>query len=410
MSSVERAFRGAAAAVAGLLAGSRSFAWRELDRRRRPRRLASPSVSQEKAGSRAEAGSIAAIVAAVALGLVFMGSTVANRIIFRLVLVPMGSFGHLLATTTNMVYLAVFFVAILYDGSRAGSGDAAVTTVIGGKAWNFALRGRSGLLLALSGVMQATVFTVMPLFASRLPGSMLPVMSQTSIPFSLILSGLLLGRRYDVLQEVGVILVLLGTAVCSYPKYVVSSMAQLADAHLPSFVFNMLGLLVAYFFNSASLVLKEKAIIQYEDENEGKKLSGKLVNLVSSLWQAAALFALWPLNFALLTPLAAKAYFIQAWSVVCQPSTAVLLLLYWGVNIFYVIMTVKAIRRLSSVAVLLIQAFSVPITALLFCFNLPLLPAEPFSFFFVGGLLVILTGVLTFNHRSLKIPQVKASK
>eukprot|EP00439_Symbiodinium_sp_Y106_P035209 s1045_g4.t1 len=64
----------------------------------------------------------------------------------------------------------------------------------------FALRGPGLRLLAGSGACEAAAFVLLPLFASMLPGSLLPVMSQGLLIFSMAFSAMLLGRRYDLVQ------------------------------------------------------------------------------------------------------------------------------------------------------------------------------------------------------------------
>ena len=64
----------------------------------------------------------------------------------------------------------------------------------------FALKGGGLHLLAGAGACEAAAFVSLPFFASLLPGSLLPVMSQGLLIFSMIFSAVILGRRYDLLQ------------------------------------------------------------------------------------------------------------------------------------------------------------------------------------------------------------------
>ena len=43
----------------------------------------------------------------------------------------------------------------------------------------------------------------------------------------------------------------------------------------------------------------------------------------------------------------------------------------------------------------------VPLLGLIFCLDLPLLGASPFSWAFVGGLVAVTAGSLLYNHRAL---------
>mmetsp|Transcript_96410 Transcript_96410/g.267854 ORF Transcript_96410/g.267854 Transcript_96410/m.267854 type:complete len:438 (-) Transcript_96410:136-1449(-) len=330
-----------------------------------------------------------------AVGLAYLLSTCLNRMLFRVVLVPMGGSTHILAVTTNLVYLAYF-----WNNCRRRQTACAQLPA----AWDFVCRGGGKWLLLGSGLAQAVAFTVMPLFARRLPGSTVTVIGQSMLPFSMLLSAVCLGRRYDRLQCGGVGVVVLGIAVCTYPQVVAEAAAgELGGAVAAGapFLLSALGLVAGYFFNSASFVFKESAVLRYAEEHPSERLNGDVANLITSVWQGVALWFLWPFNFAFLTPLSPAEYFKAAWEIAAQPQTGILLLAYWCLNVFYVSITLTAITCLSSVVVLLLSTLSVPLVALLFCIRLPLLGAAPFSWYSLAGVVIICAGVLTFNHQQL---------
>eukprot|EP00930_Biecheleria_cincta_P034896 TRINITY_DN24050_c0_g1_i2.p1 TRINITY_DN24050_c0_g1~~TRINITY_DN24050_c0_g1_i2.p1 ORF type:complete len:435 (+),score=55.90 TRINITY_DN24050_c0_g1_i2:50-1306(+) len=359
-------------------------------RRRRTRRLVPQATAQEaKAESAKSAGA-----AALGLSLICLLSTVMNRMTFRFVLVPMGRVTHLLSVTTNLVYIA-FFASVVQYKMKSG----AITS----ESWDFATKGRGRWLLLCAGLAECTAFTLMPLFARNLPGSMLAILSQSMIPFSMLFSIIAFKRSYDSLQYIGVAIVLAGIGVCSYPKAVAEAAVLGSDGSgLAKFLANSVGLLLSYSFIAASFIFKEKCFKRFSAEStSGSSLDGNVVNLAAALCQCGALWVLWPFNFKFITPLSPAEYFGVAKGVFTSASAAAVVALYWIANIYYLGASLTVVQKLSSVIALLVGAVAVPISALLFCFNWPVLGAETFTGYTVAGLLVIFGGLLTYNHKSL---------
>lgn len=346
--------------------------------------------ASEKAGGPAKAeGSSALLLSALCLF-----STVFNRMAFRFVLVPMGRLTHLLSCTTNFVYI-LFFAAVVRYRLRSGS--------VNKNNWEFTFNGNGKWLMAGAGLAECTAFTLMPLFARNLPGSMLAVLSQSMIPFSMMFSIIAFQRSYSNLQYFGVAVVMLGIAVCSYPKAIAdSALAGVGGAGLGKFVFNSVGLLLSYSFIAGSFVFKEKCFRRFtEEKGEGETLDGNVVNLTAAIWQCGALWVLWPFNFKFITPMSPVEYFSAASTVFSSPSLSGVVALYWIANIYYLGTSLTLVSKLNSVIALLVGAVAVPISALLFCLNWPVLGAETFSGYTVAGLLVIFGGLLIFNHKAL---------
>lgn len=321
-------------------------------------------------------------------------STVLNRMSFRFVLVPMGRLTHLLSVTTNIVYIAFFATVVQY---KTKTGE------ITSESWDFAVKGRGRWLLLCAGLAECIAFTSMPLFARNLPGSMLAILSQSMIPFSMIFSMIAFNRRYDGLQYLGVAIVLAGIAVCSYPKAVAEAAILGADGSgLAKFLANSLGLLLSYSFIAASFVFKEKSFRRFSDESKsGDPLDGNVVNLAAALCQCGALWVLWPFNFKFITPLSLAEYFGVAKAVFTSAGATAVVAAYWIANIYYLGQSLLVVSKLSSVIALLVGAVAVPISALLFCINWPVLGAESFTGFTVAGLFVIFGGLLMYNHKAL---------
>lgn len=325
--------------------------------------------------------------AAVLVGLLYLATLVANKVTFRLVLVDLAPYSHLLAVCTNVIYFLLFVVLCMWQEQQGR------ITV---ESWRFVVTGKAGWYLAGAGTAEALTFTMMPFSAARLPGTMLPVMSQMMIPFSMFLGTLALGRRYGALQYIGVFVVLSGVAVCTYP--IAFKQGGLRAS---------LGLMLSYFCFTASLVLKEATfrIHHAEQPKGGERLNSFLVSLASTAWQAAVLWVLWPLNFQYVTNLPPAQYVAGAARLILRVRGAgpVLLLvtLYWVAGVSSVLFSAFSASRISPLAVLVLGMVSIPVTAGLFCFPmLSMLPTESVTYSLVIGVVVILLGLGIFNLKA----------
>lgn len=331
------------------------------------------------------------------LTMTFIWSTVANKISFRLVLVPFAPYSHLLAVTTNMLYIVLFASLVLLKIRRG-----AVEGAVGKEERDFVFRGSGRNLLICAGMAEALTFSTVPIFASKLPGSMGVVLAQSQIAYSMLVSAVVLGKRYDLTQFMGAVFVVLGVCVCTIPKLAIASGGGFVQGGAAAFLRNTMGLLMSNFTVACSFVLKNAVFARHAEERPGARLSGNLVNLASALWQGLGLWLLWPLYFGFVAKLGPVAYLSSALSAVAVPHCWALLIIYWFFNVNMTAVTVSSLSRLSATVLLLAGSASVPLTALLYCFSWPLLGAEAFSWYFVGGLAAITCGLLLYNHRQVR--------
>jgi uncharacterized membrane protein len=129
---------------------------------------------------------------------------VANRVLYKLALVPLKQYPFFLAQLTTFGYVAVYF-SILYARYRAGvvTGDM------------LALPKRR---LAAIGLLEALGLAAGMSAGAMLPGPAIPILSQSFLVWQLIFSALLLGRTYSMRQIIGCFLVASGVilAVARY--------------------------------------------------------------------------------------------------------------------------------------------------------------------------------------------------
>eukprot|EP00435_Cladocopium_sp_Y103_P025857 s1447_g6.t1 len=330
----------------------------------------------------------------------FLLSSGANKVLLRILLVRVSHYAFMLGVLTNLLYITIFGLQFRYELKTAGEQDDESQA----DSFKFALNGRGLRLLAGAGACEAAAFVGLPLCASLLPGSLLPVMSQGLLIFSMIFSWAILGKRYDLLQVLGVVVVATGVGICTWPNLTADFITDEAFGGGLWIIIAAIGLFLSYGFISFSLVLKELAFIRFKQwrrENGHKKgdLNLEMVNFATALWQGWALMLLWPVNFAFLTRQDTATYFRSAFKAFRR--AGVWLVAYLGVNLVYTEVTTIVLKQLSAVIFLLVNVLNVPLVSLFFCLKLPLLGAAPFRWSFVAGLVVIIGGLLTYNHKTL---------
>lgn len=337
------------------------------------------------------------------LSTAFLLSSGANKVLLRILLVRVHNYAFMLGVLTNLLYITIFGLQFRYELKTAGEQDDESQA----DSLKFALNGGGLRLLAVAGACEAAAFVALPSFASVLPGSLLPVMSQGLLIFSMIFSWAILGKGYDLLQVFGVVVVATGVGICTWPNltadFVAASDEDFVEGATGKIVC-AIGLFMSYGLISVSLVLKELCFVRFKQwrrENGHKKgdLNLEMVNFATALWQGWALMLLWPVNFAVLTTKDTATYFRSAFE--HFKKAGMWLVAYLGVNLVYTEVTTIVLKQLSAVIFLLVNVLNVPLVSLFFCLKLPLLGAAPFRWSFVAGLVVIIGGLLTYNHKTL---------
>ncbi|PQQ01148.1 protein CLT2 chloroplastic isoform X2 [Prunus yedoensis var. nudiflora] len=123
---------------------------------------------------------------------------VANRVLYKLALVPMKNHPFFLAQFTTFGYVIIYF-SILFARYRSG---IVTDEMIGLPKSRFVAIGALEALGVASGMAAAAM----------LPGPAIPILSQTFLVWQLSFSVLLLGRTYTFNQISGCILVAIGVA------------------------------------------------------------------------------------------------------------------------------------------------------------------------------------------------------
>ncbi|XP_016569009.2 uncharacterized protein LOC107867346 isoform X3 [Capsicum annuum] len=190
---------------------------------------------------------------------------VANRVLYKLALVPMKEYPFFLAQVTTFGYLAIY-LSILYARYRAG---IVTKEMVAYPKSRFLLIGLLEALGVVCGMYAGAV----------LPGPAIPILSQTFLVWQLTLSVFILGRTYSLNQIAGCLLVAAG---------VVLAVTSGSDSNqmLTGIAFVWPVLMVASSaFQAAASVIKEFVFIDAASRLKGKVLDIFVVNSFGSGFQ-----------------------------------------------------------------------------------------------------------------------------
>ena len=77
---------------------------------------------------------------------------------------------------------------------------------------------------------------------------------------------------------------------------------------------------------------------------------------------------------------------------------------YWACNVGITVLAILLVQRYSAATTVLANVIAMPLSALLFCCPLPLLPQQPFQWKFALSLVIIVGGNLLYNSKVLRKP------
>ncbi|KAK3266340.1 hypothetical protein CYMTET_8963 [Cymbomonas tetramitiformis] len=328
----------------------------------------------------------------VTLGIATLALAVVNRIFYKAALsCPVGEYVFFLAQLCTFAYIVIYFVAL---GLRYQQGIVTRAMLAVPKAAFV----RIGLMEALS--------LVFGLVAARgLPGTLLPVLSQTLIVWNLSVTAALLGRRYSALQLSGAALVASGAAVCAAFSQGGVGLGGVDSRVLLNSLFFIASMAPIAF----SAVGKEKLFEDGRQRFGGTGLDLFVVNSFSSLFQGIFVLCFLPLLASLkgIGFLQLPTYLQQGWAALYSAPT--LPLLYVAANLSFNVTILNFLKATGSVAVTLTMSLAVPLTVFAFTLPLPFLGAPPtVNGPFIGGVFVLLAGLLLWNAKIL-IPRKEAN-
>ncbi|GMP45686.1 hypothetical protein CsSME_00014128 [Camellia sinensis var. sinensis] len=313
---------------------------------------------------------------------------VANRVLYKLALVPMKDYPFFLAQLTTFGYVAIYF-SILYVRYRAGIVTDEMMAIP-----------KSPFIVI--GILEALGVAAGMSSGAMLPGPAIPILSQTFLVWQLAFSVLLLGRKYSWNRIAGCLLVVAGVVVAVASG---SDTGQMLSGI--GFVWPVL-MIVSSAFQAGASILKESVFIDAANRLKGKLLDIFVVNSFGSGFQALFVFLFLPflsslkgIPFSLLPTYiksGAGCFFnIGAHTLGCE-GAPLLPLLYMVTNIAFNISALHLLKISSAVVSSLNSMSSVPISIYILSLPLPYLPeGVSLSPFFLIGSMILVVGLILYN-------------
>ncbi|KAJ1298355.1 hypothetical protein BS78_01G446300 [Paspalum vaginatum] len=325
-------------------------------------------------------------IAAAAVATVVLA--VMNRVLYKLALVPMKDYPFFLAQLTTFGYVLVYF-SILFIRFRAG---IVTKEMLALPKPQFVLIGLLEALGAASGMAAAAM----------LPGPSIPLLSQSFLVWQLILSVLILRRKYRANQITGCLLVTAGVILA------VTSGAS-GGPFLSEVKFFWPAVMVASSaFQASASIIKEFVFIDGAKRLEGKRPDIFVVNSFGSGFQALFVFLLLPFlsNLKGIPFVELPAYinrgaacFLNIGGNLKDCHGAPLLpLLYITLNMGFNIASLNLVKLSTAVIASLTSTLAVPLSIYVLSLPLPYLPeGTDLSTSFLIGAATLVLGLLLYN-------------
>ncbi|KAH9690271.1 protein CLT2 [Citrus sinensis] len=305
---------------------------------------------------------------------------IANRVLYKLALVPMKQYPFFLAQITTFGYVVIYF-SILYTRYLMG---IVTDEMISLPKYRF-------------------------LFIAMLPGPAIPILSQTFLVWQLGFSAVLLGKKFSVTQIAGCLLVATGVGVAVASGSNSGQMLSRVDFLWPSMM------IASSAFQAGASIIK------------GKSLDIFVVNSFGSGFQALFVLLFLPFLSNLKgIPFAELPLYLKSGAgcllnlgantsgkFLCLVASGcngapLLPLLYIATNMAFNISMLRLMKISSAVVSSLVVMLSVPIAIYVLSLPLPYLPeGASLSPFFLFGSVILLLGLTLYN---LPQPAKRSSK
>ncbi|XP_020984530.1 protein CLT2, chloroplastic [Arachis duranensis] len=313
---------------------------------------------------------------------------VANRVLYKLALVPMKDYPFFLAQFTTFGYVVVYF-SILYIRYRAGIVSDEMLAI-------------PKLRFLAIGFLEALGVATGMFAAAVLPGPVIPVLSQTFLVWQLMISVLLLGRRYSINQLVGCLLVASGVVVSITSGSNTGQMLSEVEFFWPALM------IVSSAFQAAASVIKESVFVDNAIQLKQKSLDIFVVNSFGSGFQALFVLLFLPLlsNLKGIPFVQLPSYLKSGAGCFLNLGTHKsscdgapwLPLLYIVTNLAFNISLLNVVKTSSAVVASLMVMLSVPISVIILSLPLPYLPeGTSLSPVFVVGCAILVSGLYLYN-------------
>ncbi|CAL5204567.1 unnamed protein product [Lathyrus oleraceus] len=314
---------------------------------------------------------------------------VANRVLYKLALVPLSNYPFFLAQFTTFGYVVIYF-SILFVRYRLGIVTNEMLVI---PKWRFFVIGFLEALGLVAGMSSAAI----------LPGPVIPILNQTYLVWQLMFSTLILRRRYSINQVVGCLLVATGVVVAVSSGSNAGQRLSKVDFFWPALM------IVSCAFQAGASIIKEFVFLDSSTRLKQKSLDIFVVNSFGSGFQALFVLLFLPLISNLKgIPFAQLPSYLKSGAVCflnigadktgCD-GAPLLPLLYVITNLAFNISLLSVLKRSSAVVASLVLMLSVPISVYTLSLPLPYLPegGTTLSPFFMLGCAILVCGLYMYN-------------
>jgi len=309
----------------------------------------------------------------------------ANRIVYKIQLVPMGNYPTFISWFITVSYCLLYWSILLI---RRYQGYITNEMINYPKIWKF----------VLMGLMDALGY-VLGIFGARaISGYLLTLLPQIIIPTTMLISMFpWVGARYNLLQVFGALLLISGEIISLVPDFKSGTHATIYWA---------IVYMVSVVPNAISFVLKESVF------HDMPKMDIFIVNSMDSIFQLIFTLALFPIvmipGFGGI-PFDQLFVFIQQSSYCFAGQNIVypyqdtclgepyLTLLYVVINLTWNICLLLLLKQGGAVLTFIAAAVSLPIAHLAFAINWPLLGSSSIALTDIFALLAVLAGLIVYR-------------
>ncbi|XAR62066.1 hypothetical protein NMG60_11016661 [Bertholletia excelsa] len=314
--------------------------------------------------------------------------SVANRVLYKLALVPLKQYPFFLAQLTTFGYVAIYF-SILSVRYRMGMVTDQMMAIP-----------KSPFLII--GILEALGVATGMASGAILPGPAIPILNQTFLVWQLSFSALLLGRKYSWNKIAGCLLVIAGIVVAVGSGSGTGQMLAGLGIVWP------LLMIASSAFQAGASIVKESVFVDAANCLKGKLLDIFVVNSFGSGFQALFVLLLLPIlsnlkgipfsQLPLYLKSGAGCFLNMGGQTPGCHGAPLLPLLYVVANVAFNISVLSLLKISSAVLASLVVMSSVPISVYVLSLPLPYLP-EGVSLgpFFLLGSMVLVIGLVLYN-------------
>lgn len=335
--------------------------------------------------------------------LLVVALAVVNRILYRMALVPLENYVFFLAQFQTFAYVIAYAVVLAIQAKRRKLAPT---------AWRLPWEFRR-MFLGI-GFVEAVSSLLSFIGAAKLPGVMVPLLSQTILVWQVVLVYLVLKRSLSWTQLVGVTGVVGGVALAAWPGNVAVAMPSIWTSVNPKYVFLYV---FSCLFPAIDTLLKDRLFRKGKAWQGGRDVDLFVVNTFGSASQAVFVFLLLPLvTQSRGIPLSGLgAHLAMGWDCfrgltpACGSDCAgapLLPVLYVAVNLLFNISALNLISKAGNMVFSLVMSGIVPVTMWAFTLPIPVvmayLGAPPvLGINFPAGSALLTIGLIAYNSKML---------